>query len=201
MNNPRTTAPSYTNKYFIHKDYGGLNECILIKGKSCLPNCVGYCWGATYELTGTRPKLSRRNAELWFGYTADGYKRGNTPKLNAIACYQGDTLDDGSDGAGHVGVVVGIDGNKITLAQSNYGGTRWEMKTYTDGKIPGLTLQGYIYVVDDEENNEGGTEEVTTETALKKMAEDVIAGKYGNGFNRKERLYKAIQAKVNELMR
>lgn len=43
MNNPRTTAPSYTNKYFIHKDYGGLNECILIKGKSCLPNCVGYC--------------------------------------------------------------------------------------------------------------------------------------------------------------
>lgn len=202
MNKPRTTAPSYNNKYYIHSSKGGLNECILIKGSSCIPNCVGYAWGATYELTGTRPKLSRRNAELWYGYTADGYKRGSKPKLNAIACYQGGTLDDGSDGAGHVGVVVKIEGSKVTLAQSNYGGTRWELKTYENGRIPGLTLQGYIYIVDDEDNSDnGGDEEVTTETAIHKMAEDVIKGLYGNGrYNRMNKLYNTIQAEVNKIM-
>lgn len=200
MANLRKTAPATNNKYYIHNTKGGLNECILISGKSCLPNCVGYAWGAWYEMLGTRPKLSRRNAELWYGYTADGYKRGSTPKLGAVACYQGGTLDDGTDGAGHVGIVVGIDGNNITLAQSNYGDTRWEMKTYKNGVISGLKLQGYIYLPIDIENESEG-EKVTTETALKKMAEDVIAGKYGNGTRRKELLYKAVQAKVNELLK
>lgn len=196
----RTTAPAYTNKYYIHKDNGGLNECIKINNtKYCIPNCVGYAWGAWYEMLGKRPSLSRRNAELWYGWTNDGYKRGSTPKLGAVACYQGGTLDDGTDGAGHVAIVVGINGNKITVAQSNYGGTRWELKTYTNGIIPGLKLQGYIYLPVEIEDD-GGDEEVTTETAIKKMAEDVIAGKYGNGFNRKERLYKVIQAEVNKLL-
>ena len=81
----RTTAPSATDKYWINYTKGGLNECILISGVSCLPNCTGYAWGRWYELLGTKPKLSKRNAEMWF-VTNDGYKRGSTPKLGAIAC-------------------------------------------------------------------------------------------------------------------
>ena len=81
----RTTAPSATDKYWINYAKGGLNECILISGTSCLPNCTGYAWGRWYELLGTKPKLSKRNAEMWF-VTNDGYKRGSTPKLGAIAC-------------------------------------------------------------------------------------------------------------------
>lgn len=205
MANLRKTAPATNNKYYIHNTKGGLNECILISGKSCLPNCVGYAWGAWYEMLGTRPKLSRRNAELWYGYTSDGYKRGSTPKLGAVACYQGGTLDDGSDGAGHVGIVVDIDGNNITLAQSNYGGTRWEMKTYKNGVISGLKLQGYIYLPDnisfDAGTKNDSQSDITSEQAIEKMAKDVINGKYGNGrYTRMNNLYSTIQNKVNKIM-
>lgn len=205
----RTTSPATNNKYYISKDKGGLNECILIKGSSCIPNCVGYVWGAWYEMTGVRPKLARTNAETFY-IQKDGYKRGKTPKLGAVACYQGGTIVDfdGCDGAGHVGIVVGIDGDNITIAQSNYGGTRFELKTYLKGQIPGLTLQGYIYLPDEyscddgAENGSGvGSNEITSEEAIEKMAKDVIAGKYGNGrYNRMNRLYNTIQNKVNQIM-
>ena len=80
--NARTSSPSTTNKYWIKTTKGGLNECILISGDSCLPNCVGYAWGRWYELLGSRPKLSKGNAENWYK-KKDGYKRGQTPKLGA----------------------------------------------------------------------------------------------------------------------
>ena len=32
------------------------------------------------------------------------------------------------------------------------------------------------------------------------MAKDVLAGKYGNGDDRKDRLYKAVQNEVNKLV-
>ena len=40
---------------------------------------------------------------------------------------------------------------------------------------------------------------ITTDQAVTKLAQDVIAGKFGNGEDRKEALYKAIQTRVNEL--
>lgn len=40
---------------------------------------------------------------------------------------------------------------------------------------------------------------ITTDDALKKMAEDVLDGKYGNGDTRKNNIYLAVQNKVNEL--
>ena len=115
----RTSSPSYENKYYKHTSYGGVNECIRISGSQCLPNCVGYCWGAWYEMMGKRPNLSRRNAKEWYGYTADGYARSKTPELGAVACWNGTY--------GHVAIVVGIHSDHITVAQSNYGGVRWEM--------------------------------------------------------------------------
>ena len=82
----RTTAPSTSSKYWKHTSAGGVNSCLLIGKGSVLPNCVGYAWGRFYEILGSKPKLSRRNAELWYGYTADGYKRGKKPKLGAVVC-------------------------------------------------------------------------------------------------------------------
>ena len=115
----RTSSPSYENKYYKHTSYGGVNECIRISGSQCLPNCVGYCWGAWYEMMGKRPNLSRRDAKEWYGYTADGYARSKAPELGAVACWNGTY--------GHVAIVVGIHDDHITVAQSNYGGVRWEM--------------------------------------------------------------------------
>nr|DAG68979.1 MAG TPA: CHAP domain protein [Caudoviricetes sp.] len=120
MTTLRVSPPATNNKYYTHTSYGGVNECIRINGGQCLPNCVGYCWGAWYEMMGKRPNLSRRNAKEWYGYTADGYARSRSPELGAVACWGGGQY-------GHVAIVVGIFNGYITVAQSNYGGNRWEL--------------------------------------------------------------------------
>ena len=125
---PRTTAPSTTDRHWIHVEHGGLNECILISGNSVLPNCVGYAWGRVYELLGRRPSLSRNNAENWWGY-ADGYPRSQTPKLGSVLCWRKGQAGNGSDGAGHVAVVEEIynDGT-VLCSNSAYGGKRFYME-------------------------------------------------------------------------
>lgn len=48
---PRTSAPSSTNKYYIKTTKGGYNKCIQIQSNgSVLPNCTGY---------------ARRGEDLW----------------------------------------------------------------------------------------------------------------------------------------
>jgi len=147
---PRLTAPAATNKYWINTAYGGKNECIVIDKKtgSCLPNCCGYAWGRAYQAWGSRPKLSRANAENWYPNTQDGYKRGKEPKLGAVICWRKGKAGYAADGAGHVAFVEKInpDGS-ITISNSNYSGTRFFLKTI---KAPwkigtGLTFQGFIY--------------------------------------------------------
>ena len=128
---PRLTAPSAADKYYLHTSKGGLNECIHISGGSCLPNCVGYAWGRFYEITGERPKLSRANAEMWYGFTADGYKRSSTPALGAIVCWSKGVVGNENDGAGHVAVVERIETNgDIVTSNSAYGGSRFYTQTY-----------------------------------------------------------------------
>lgn len=147
--NPRTTAPSTTDKHWIKTTKGGYNECILISGNSCLPNCVGYAWGRWYELLGNKPKLSRGNAENWYGYN-DGYKRGSTPKLGAVICWRKGQAGNSNDGAGHVAIVEKINSDgSILLSESCYGGSRFKTRTvkksnnyYLGSKY---TFQGFIY--------------------------------------------------------
>lgn len=144
----RTTAPSYSNKYYLHTSYGGVNECILISKGSCLPNCVGYAWGRAYEVLKKRPALSRRNAEDWYGYTSDGYSRGKTAKAGAIACWSKGKVGVDSDGAGHVAFVekVNSDGSFVT-SNSGYNSTRFFMRTLPkSGALSGYKFQGFIYL-------------------------------------------------------
>lgn len=147
----RTTAPSTSDKYWIHSSKGGKNECIIINNStgSCLPNCVGYAWGRFYEITGKRPNLSRANAENWYGYTADGYKRSQTPAIGAVICWRKGQAGVSSDGAGHVAIVEEVKSNgDIVTSNSAYGGTRFYMQTVT--KSSGYSIgrayafQGFI---------------------------------------------------------
>ena len=147
---PRTSAPSTTNKYFIHTSKGGYNSCILISGNSCLPNCVGYAWGRAYEILKSKPKLARTNAENWYGYIADGYKRSQTPHVGDIICWRKGKVGNGNDGAGHVAVVEAVysDGSILT-SNSDYGGRRfYTMKLKKGYAISGLTFQGFIHLKD-----------------------------------------------------
>lgn len=115
-----------------------------------LPNCTTYAWGRFWEISDTnkdysnKPKLSTANAGKWFGYTSDGYDRGNTPKLGAVACWS-----DNSGGAGHVAVVEEIkDNGDIVVSQSGWGGDYF----WTSNKLASsgysynnYTFQGFIY--------------------------------------------------------
>lgn len=148
---PRLSSPSSSNKNFIHYSNGGYNRCIEIENGSCLPNCVGYSWGRWRELLGENPKLSRSNAENWWGYTSDGYKRGQTPKLGAVICWRKGRVGDESDGAGHVAVVEQIKSNgDIVTSESVYGGERFRTKSYTKASdyylAKGYVFQGFIYI-------------------------------------------------------
>ena len=150
---PRLNCPTKGNRYYLTVGYGGLNKCILGKPQYCtgsaLSNCVGYAWGRAYELLNAEPKLSRGNAENWWGY-ADGYQRGQTPKLGAIACWRKGQAGVASDGAGHVAVVEEINGNTIKLSNSGWGGSTFYLTTYTVGAMShgAYTFQGFIYIGD-----------------------------------------------------
>jgi surface antigen len=95
-----------------------------------LPSSTAWAWGRFYEILGTEPKFKYGNAETWYSYTQDGYRRSQEPALGAVMCWQygaGASADDEiTDLGGHVAVVEQIneDGSIITseskLNSSNY---------------------------------------------------------------------------------
>lgn len=210
---PRTTAPSSNNKYYRHTSAGGLNSCIHIKNGSCLPNCVGYAFGRAYEILGKEPKLSRANAENWWGNTADGYKRGQTPKLGAVMCWRKGKAGVGSDGAGHVAVVEKInDDGSVTYSNSNYGGTRFYTKTlkapYKLGSA--YTFQGFIYLpvdFDEDEKKEEPKKETKPASSSKYKTGDYIVTasllnvRTGPGMNYAKKTFKQLTADAQTKVR
>lgn len=167
---PRLKAPTTTDKNYLHYTNGGYNYCIEIVNGSCLPNCVGYAWGRWRELLGEMHNLSRGNAEVWWGNTNDGYKRGQTPKLGAVMCWSKGSTATGSDGCGHVAIVEEIKSNgEVVTSESAYGGTRF----YSNTRKPpyylgsGYTFQGFIYLPI---TFEGEDEKTTTTSTKEKKA-------------------------------
>lgn len=169
--NPRLSEPSTSDKHWIKTTKGGLNECILVSGNSCLPNCVGYAWGRWYELLGSRPKLSKGNAENWYNYN-DGYARGSTPKLGAVICWRKGKAGNSNDGAGHVAIVekINSDGSIVT-SESGYKSYRFKTKTYKKSNNyyvgSNYTFQGFIYLPIE-------FEEEKTSTTLKYKVGDTV---------------------------
>ena len=148
----RTSAPSTSDKNFIHTSFKGYNKCLIIDNKtgSVLSNCVGYCWGRWRELLGYDPRLSRGNAEDWWSNTSDGYKRGQLPKVGAVICWKKGQVWNGNDGYGHVAIVEEVKTNgDIVVSESMYGSVRWRRHTYTKASNYYLgdkyVFQGFIY--------------------------------------------------------
>lgn len=147
--NPRTTAPSKDNKYYIHISGGGYNKCIRINGYDCLPNCVGYAYGRFMECVGKHEcNLPMCNAEDWFARVKlHGFKTGSEPKLGAVMCFRKGKVNNSSDGAGHVLIVEKIyaDGS-ILCSQSGYKSSRFWTTTFKKPyKLNGYVFQGFIY--------------------------------------------------------
>lgn len=142
---PRLTAPSKSDKNFIHYSKCGYNTCIMIDKNtgSVLPNCVGYAQGRLLEILGAKApnwKLPACNAEDWFETAQkNGFKTGQTPKLGAVVVWRAGQTHNNADGAGHVAVVEEIMSNgDIVVSQSAWGGTEFYLSTITKAS-------GYMY--------------------------------------------------------
>ena len=155
----RLQAPAWNDKFYLKTTHGGLNECIQIQNNgSVLANCVGYAWGRAYEWLGKRPTLSKANAENWYGFTQDGYKRSKTAKVGSIACWYGP-----GDLCGHVAFVEQVNkDNSIVITASNYGGIRWERLVLPyPYYFYGLVFQGFIVLPEQQQkpiSKKGATE-------------------------------------------
>lgn len=201
-------APSESDRYYISTSKGGLNRAIVINKVtgSVLPNCVGYAYGRFMEMAKIEScKLSTADAERWYGHISDGYERGTEPKVGAIICFRKGSASNAKDGHGHVAVVekVNADGS-VLCSMSNYGGKRWELKTYSKpyNTSTGLIFQGYIYNPYLEEKGYNGVQM----KSIDELAQEVLNGVWGNGWNRENALkqagydYDAVQKRVNEIM-
>lgn len=151
-------SDSKSNPFFISTSYGGLSHCIDRNGKGyTLPNCVALVHAEVLEVVKNavgldkakelESKLCRNNANVYWGYTQDGLKRGQTPKLGAIACWSG-----GKNGAGHVAFVTGVAGNNWSGRASNYSGSAFYTCSYSYSSTykyylgNSYSFQGFIYL-------------------------------------------------------
>ena len=124
-----------------------------------MPNCTCYAWGRFWEIadpnrtyTQNRPTLSHGNGEDFYPYTQDGYTRGRTPQLGAIACYSGGNPQFTS-GLGHVCVLEQQNSDGTwTVSESAFNSSYWFRAThkilangdYNDARL-GFNFQGFIY--------------------------------------------------------
>ena len=145
-------VPRLTDKGMRNNPYWYSRNPFYLAGYG-LPNCTCYAWGRAFELLDTNrdysnpPTLSTGNAEDWYGYTQDGYDRGPTPRLGAIACW----ADGPFSGDGHVAVVEEIDPDTgvITCSNSAYGGQYFYLTHLSPPDyLPaaGYVFQGFIYI-------------------------------------------------------
>lgn len=149
---PRTTCPTPKDKWYCRKGYGGDSPCIAGKPEawkgSVLANCVGYAFGRVAELMGKFIKIGYTygnkpySAQNWFG-AKDGLKRGQAPKLGAVACWE---KNDGN--SGHVCIVEKIDDKGgWDSSESAYNGAAFKSRHYLKSSYrKGFRFQGFIYL-------------------------------------------------------
>lgn len=123
-----------------------------------------------------------------------------TPKPGDIIFYdwQDNGLGDCKGGSDHVGIVEKVSGGQIIVIEGNKG----EAVSRRYLKVNGRYIRGYGVPKYDTEVK---TTTATTKKNVTTIAKEVLAGKWGNGTERKTKLEKAgynyaeVQAKVNEL--
>ncbi len=152
---PRTTAPAFDDSIY------SANFFALYV--TSMPNCTTYAYGRAWEILGHEPDLCHGSSVHWFpndGVSSnpnDCYERGDEPQLGAIACW-----DLGS--YGHVAVVESIDGDTVTISESDsVRQIYWHTRTCNINDM-GSGFQGYIYLL--EKPPEPVFAEVTTAAVL-----------------------------------
>lgn len=161
---PRLTAPTKDNAYYFSSNS-------FARAGFPMPNCTTYVYGRAWEMLGSKPRLSSRDAHYFWGDNIRDqvYAYGQEPKVGAIACWN-------SGEFGHVAIVEEVGPNMILISESFWKGmyfnTRWIPK-----KTP--SLQGYIYlanftneVFSEKEENKDFVARVLTQDGKKALAAD-----------------------------
>jgi surface antigen len=151
---PRLTAPNSSISYYSSK----LNT--YFQTGYGMPNCVAYAYGRIYEMNGEKPLITRGSAGDWYYINKSNgyYDYGSEPKLGAVACW-----------SNHVAIVEAIsDDGAVTVSESHWGGTYFDVKTYTNMYSHyGQTFYGYIYTY-----NNGVTKELENKLLNAKKEEN-----------------------------
>lgn len=148
---PRTTRPENGDKRWTQIPHGYNAQIIgspTAWPYSVIANCTGYVHGRWLELgnTTTEYNLSNGHAKSYWGH-ADGYERGQEPRLGAVLCM-------GGGENGHVAIVEEIlDNGDIMCSESNWGKSIFEYvrrykslgyrRSSSSASIGGF--QGFIY--------------------------------------------------------
>ena len=205
----RTTKPGKGNKYYIRKAQGGYSNAIYGKptDSECnvLANCVGYAYGRFNEIGGYGycKYLAPVNAENFMDYKGS-CKTGMTPKVGACMVWEGK-----GDLAGHVAIVEKVyDNNHVYTSESGYGSSAFwnQHRDNNNGRWgcgSNYSFKGFIYnpAVKDEP-----APAPKPSKSVDELAQEVIAGLWGNQPERQQRLeaagydYYAVQARVNEIL-
>lgn len=134
------------------------------------------------------------------------------PKLGDAIVYDWDDSGTGDNtGAGdHIGIVTTPGAATFTVTEGNMSGGKVGTRTM---KVNGKYIRGFITPNYADIVKALGGETITTDTSadtttksIEEIAKEVIAGKWGNGTERKNRLmaagyaYSTVQEKVNELL-
>lgn len=117
---------------------------MVLNGGILTGQCTFYATGRFMEVMGADScNLKDLNGGEYWGYTADGYERGQTPQLGAIICWRR------PGAAGHVAVVeqINSDGSIVT-SNSAYNSTFFYTQTLSPPDYTWSSqyiLQGFIY--------------------------------------------------------
>lgn len=163
---------------------------------------VDWCFYKAYGIT-TAKSLLCGNFDDYTVASCQMYKNkgalGKEPKIGAQVFF---TRNGQVSGCHHTGIVVNVSGDQFVTIEGNTSGASGVVangggvakKTYKTSAYSGKVLFGYpkydIQTMD-----------------LTQIAREVIAGKWGTGDDRKNRLtnagydYSAVQAKVNEILK
>jgi len=134
-----------------------------------------------------------------------GDKKGNTQSIGIELCINEDgnyikTIENGVKLVKYLMEKYSI---PITnVVQHNYWSGKDCPKQIREGR-EGITWNKFIELIKNEEGNKEELikNESNEDDYITKIALDVIKGKYGNGEERKENLYKTIQKRVNEILK
>ena len=147
-----------------------------------------------FPLSASCPRIVTESKAKSIWVEKDSYK----PKSGDLILYDWDDSGKGDDknSPDHVGIVETVRDGKITVIEGNYNDKVKERII----KINGENIRGFATPHFDRIKS-------VAKKTNKQIAKEVIAGKWGNGKDRKEALeaagydYKAVQKEVNKLMK